>query len=360
MHTSISLLSTFFLLSSLTVTNPVPANAPASPNSNNGLSLNLPKPLTSPAFANISSSNSNKTDEYGINCMGSTFGCLGAATANIMHVLRDYMTLLDHYPQVRYIAGQKIACTEHSVFPYLVRGYFCAFLEGQNVPSEGVGGTLLLAKMQQLIEHGCQGCGSVPLEDGNDPTVMGKLTVNYVRNSECVGLCFYGKSGFVQMISFDDGDNNDDDTSGRRLQQQNTETGTPTTSGTLKHITISTVRYIPAVTHTSSAAEGLQQREARAANPIFPFNVPALFAPPAAPEAPIVTTPPAAPAPPVVTPAPAPDAGNTSIRSAQYIAPVTYVPGDPGYDSLHGAGSGVTTHQECRIEGETQVCEFVE
>ena len=150
--------------------------------------------------------------------MGSPFGCIGASSANIMHVLRDYMMLLEHYPTIHYLAGQKIACKEHSVFPYLVRGYFCAFAEGNNVPTSGVNGSTLLLKMQQMIEHGCQGCGSVPLEKGNDPDVMGKLTVNYVTKSECVGLCFYGKNGYVQQTRFVD--DNDDVANGIHIGQR--------------------------------------------------------------------------------------------------------------------------------------------
>ena len=113
------------------------------------------------------------------------------------------MSLLQKFPTIHYVAGQKIACKEHSVFPFLVRGYFCAFLEGNNVPSAGVTGPTLLLKMQQLIEHGCQGCGSIPLSEDNDPNKMGKLTINYVAKSECVGLCFYGQGGFVQEMRFD-------------------------------------------------------------------------------------------------------------------------------------------------------------
>ena len=38
--------------------------------------------------------------------------------------------------------------------------------------------------------HGCENCGSVPLaKEGNDPEVEGVLTVNYVKENVCVGMC---------------------------------------------------------------------------------------------------------------------------------------------------------------------------
>lgn len=240
------LLNPYSLLPALLLTCQTTANPLALDPSSNNLILNPPLPysfnmpssttiltanLTTATHApsatltqspNNSLSLSNNSTDYGINCMGSRVGCIGASSGNIMHVLRDYMSLLHKYPQIRYVAGQKIACKEHTVFPLFVEGYYCAFMQGANVPSAGVGGDLLLVKMQQLIEHGCQGCGSVPLEDGNDPRTMGMLVVNYVAKSECVGLCFYGKGGFEQEIRFDgDTDNGTVGEQSRRILNGN-------------------------------------------------------------------------------------------------------------------------------------------
>ena len=97
------------------------------------------------------------------------------------------LTTSDYY----YYDGQNIACEDHEGFPFS-GGYYCAFLQGYNVSPKGLNGPLLLKKMAQLIQHGCQGFGSVPISDDNDPIRAGLLTINYVAQSECTGLCYYG------------------------------------------------------------------------------------------------------------------------------------------------------------------------
>ena len=64
-----------------------------------------------------------------------------------------------------------------------------------NISEQGLDGAEVQLKMQQMIEHHCLGCGSVPISDDNDPEKMGILTVNYVRQSECEGLCYYVPPG---------------------------------------------------------------------------------------------------------------------------------------------------------------------
>ena len=112
----------------------------------------------------------------------------------VMHTLRDYMYAIP--TGYRYYTGQDIACMKHSVYPspIISWGFYCAFMQG-NIPAEGVDGTLIQLKMQQMIEHHCLGCGSVPFSDDNDPRTLGVLTVNYVRLSECEGLCYYKPPG---------------------------------------------------------------------------------------------------------------------------------------------------------------------
>lgn len=132
----------------------------------------------------------------GLNCEGSFVMCIGAAQWGVMHTLRDYMYAIpDGY---RYYAGQDIACMKHHVYPnpVVTWGFYCALMQG-NIPAEGVDGAELLLKMQQMIEHHCLGCGSVPFSSDNDPNILGILTVNYVSQSECEGLCYYRPPGIA-------------------------------------------------------------------------------------------------------------------------------------------------------------------
>ena len=245
------------------------------------------------------------------------------------------MSVLTKYPQISYVAGQKIACKEHSLFPFIVHGYFCAFLEGQNVPTAGVHGDVLLTKMQQLIDHGCKGCGSVPLENGNDPTVMGKLTVNYVKSSECVGLCFYGSGGYIQEIRFED----DTDAGAANGIEGSSETAaaaatTPTPTET---VSLSSARYIAGVTYTPGspgysrlAAGNLHERDdATSTTPTSASTSPSVI------TTPITTN--VTSSPPTVTWI---EVGSEShsIVSVRYIDPVTYRPGDSGWDVFADAG----------------------
>ena len=40
-------------------------------------------------------------------------------------------------------------------------------------------------------EPGCAGCGSCPLSDNDGANEIGVLKVDYVAESQCVGLCVY-------------------------------------------------------------------------------------------------------------------------------------------------------------------------
>lgn len=68
-------------------------------------------------------------------------------------------------------------------------GGICAFTQGSKVPATGVNGALLKRKLQELQQHGCLVCGSVPLSGDNDPDREGILTVNYIGGVACKGLC---------------------------------------------------------------------------------------------------------------------------------------------------------------------------
>ena len=132
--------------------------------------------------------------QMGETCEGSKLMCIGASQANVMDTLRGYM---DAIPAgYRYYAGQDIACIKNNVYPspLIAWGYYCAFMQG-HIPVDGVDGTVIQLKMQQLIEHRCLGCGSVRFSYDNDPMTLGILTVNYVRKSKCEGLCYYVPPG---------------------------------------------------------------------------------------------------------------------------------------------------------------------
>lgn len=132
--------------------------------------------------------------DKGLNCEGSKIMCIGANQMGVMHTLRDYMSAIPH--GYRYYAGQNIACMKHEMYPspWITWGFYCAFMQG-NITDYGVDGALIQLKMQQMAEHHCLGCGSVPFSKDNDPRKSGILTVNYVSQSECEGLCYYVPPG---------------------------------------------------------------------------------------------------------------------------------------------------------------------
>lgn len=134
--------------------------------------------------------------DMGLNCQGSVVMCVGATQMGVMHTLRDYMYAIP--TGYRYYAGQDIACMKHNVYPspLITWGFYCAFMQG-NISAEGVEGPLIQLKMQQMIEHHCLGCGSVPFSDDNDPMTLGILRVDYVSHSECEGLCYYKPPGIA-------------------------------------------------------------------------------------------------------------------------------------------------------------------
>lgn len=68
-------------------------------------------------------------------------------------------------------------------------GGICAFTQG-NVSAEGTNGLVIKENLRELKKHGCGLCGSVPISaEGNDPDEEGILTVNYVEEKVCHGVC---------------------------------------------------------------------------------------------------------------------------------------------------------------------------
>ncbi|KFY76903.1 hypothetical protein V499_03594 [Pseudogymnoascus sp. VKM F-103] len=115
----------------------------------------------------------------GINCRGSTL-CSGAGS------LKDIADNVAKISQDRwYNAGELIACVQD-----LAGSGKCAFLQGN---TGGLPGSDILPLIHYLQQHGCGGCGSVPIYFGqgdNNPDTHGILTVNYKRNTQgCNGAC---------------------------------------------------------------------------------------------------------------------------------------------------------------------------
>lgn len=50
-------------------------------------------------------------------------------------------------------------------------------------------GTVIATRAGELNRHGCWYCGSVPVSGDNNPREMGILTVDFVRDELCDGVC---------------------------------------------------------------------------------------------------------------------------------------------------------------------------
>ncbi|KFY07490.1 hypothetical protein V492_07092 [Pseudogymnoascus sp. VKM F-4246] len=115
----------------------------------------------------------------GINCRGSTLCSGGGSLKNIADAVGGING--DRW----YNAGEQIACQQ-----VLDGSGKCAFLQGNTA---GLPGKEILPLIRYLQQHGCTGCGSVPIYFGsgdNNPDTHGILTVNYKRNTQgCNGLC---------------------------------------------------------------------------------------------------------------------------------------------------------------------------
>ncbi|OCL14191.1 killer toxin [Glonium stellatum] len=113
----------------------------------------------------------------GINCHGSA----NCDTAPDAPQLIDLVALIDHIDDNRfYNNGEQIACQNEAFF----KGAVCAFTQ----KSGGAPGSSIKTLAQELRDHGCSVCGSIPLFFPQDNNVDdGELTVNWVGNSCCPG-----------------------------------------------------------------------------------------------------------------------------------------------------------------------------
>jgi hypothetical protein len=114
----------------------------------------------------------------GINCRGSGF-CSGNSVA-----FQLYQYINGAPDNRQYNNGFHIACTKSG------KGGICAFLQGTK---GGQNGAQVKALASEIVKHGCNVCGSVPITfpKSNDPK-DGILTFNYVKNTDnpCPpGLC---------------------------------------------------------------------------------------------------------------------------------------------------------------------------
>jgi hypothetical protein len=111
-------------------------------------------------------------EPLGINCRGSSNY---AGKQGAIPWLHDSMDKIDD--KRRYANGEHIVCSDRLLL------HTCAFLQKVPNSTHGVLGTEIKHLFRLLDEHGCDGCGSVPVSltmGINDVEEQGELTVNYV------------------------------------------------------------------------------------------------------------------------------------------------------------------------------------
>lgn len=110
----------------------------------------------------------------GINCRGSS-NCFDGISSNLLQDLTN--TVSSHINTGRFYGnGQQIICE--------IQTGVCAFTQN----SGGISGGSVTGFLNELLQHGCTVCGSVPLNPGNN-VANGELTVNSVSN-HCGGTSF--------------------------------------------------------------------------------------------------------------------------------------------------------------------------
>ena len=128
----------------------------------------------------------------GINCRGSNPNCWSQSgfddtIATFLYFAAPGGSLGD---ADLYTPGSHIMCRPWGAVPV---GGICAFTQGRSLSPTGINGTMIRLKLNELVDHGCRTCGSVPLSENNNPVDAGILTVNYVLHGPiCNGLCHYG------------------------------------------------------------------------------------------------------------------------------------------------------------------------
>lgn len=123
-------------------------------------------------FVSLAAAALGLADALGINCRGSGLCPSDGAAGNLINLKAIVDGIQDRGRH--YNTGQQIACT----------GSLCTFFQNGASGNAGDASGLL----QQLLDHGCHKCGSVPTQPGNDVS-KGELTVNVVGNPSCQGAC---------------------------------------------------------------------------------------------------------------------------------------------------------------------------
>jgi hypothetical protein len=136
----------------------VPAPAP----------ISAPEPITK---RELRDATSVLARALGINCRGSSNCGVGAFFHTPSAKLQDVRDAVAAGPEGIWSNGQQIACKSHFT------GRLCAFYQG--IGSRTFNKEQSVAYLDQLLEHKCDHCGSIPTDPGNDVT-KGQLTVNFV------------------------------------------------------------------------------------------------------------------------------------------------------------------------------------
>ena len=92
-------------------------------------------------------------------------------------------------PEDIYLKDQQIACVKYEWDQMWGGAHICLFLQGIDVPTEGVSVRRIQELWGQLSDHECKVCGSVALNANETVNASGMLTANYVRRTSCNGAC---------------------------------------------------------------------------------------------------------------------------------------------------------------------------
>ncbi|PTB53232.1 hypothetical protein M431DRAFT_88951 [Trichoderma harzianum CBS 226.95] len=107
----------------------------------------------------------------GINCRGSSSCGVGGIAGSPHGTLEDVRNAVASGPDGSWGNGQQVACVG------LATGRLCAFY--QNIGNRQFSKSQTVTFLDQLMDHGCRVCGSIPTDSGNNVD-NGELTVNFV------------------------------------------------------------------------------------------------------------------------------------------------------------------------------------
>jgi hypothetical protein len=125
----------------------------------------------------------------GVNCEGSGLcGALGIDSITAGQLNNLIQDVVPSY--LSFSGGEKIACVSGSTDAGDEYG-LCAFPQGSLSGPLSAADAKTLS--QDLINHGCKVCGSVPVQalSGGNSDDEGILTFNYVSSPGCNGVCAY-------------------------------------------------------------------------------------------------------------------------------------------------------------------------